>query len=377
MAEWTPMLLLPNLGIKDCIGDDDIMLTSVIDPRAGAAAVAQPSLGKFFERFTDAFGTPITPSALIIRDGTPYGYKDLSAIAGFRDIIAVSTILAGRALHLTHGGSLQRPIWGDTFQFYPWMVNRYGDQLIGNTAAMFGTHDVARFAGQTTPGLPQYKLSEFDVDAPLFQELLRRWHRRNGDGDALWEDRALFRSLNLAFHAMAIPAGIEHSFYDVGRLLTLWVSAFEVLLHPGPGGSVGETQVLDHLDRVMWYASDLKNKSHAVRVGKVSVDRTWAAYFMHLIYGLRNGFMHGNDVQPKDMAVQNDVSLFQLASSLYRMALAEFLKLRQPSNGDADDDGEFDPREFGKLVAEIMFWRDPQERHERAILKAAGLPDDD
>ncbi|MDP2779527.1 hypothetical protein [Devosia sp.] len=218
---------MPNLSVEEAVGTDDIAIVRASDPRVIAKAEKEPNLAKFVRRFTDAFSEKLTPSVLILRDGAPSGFRDVSAIAGFRDAIAFSTIVAGRALHVTKGGGFGYPTWVETFDFYTWMLGRDGEHLIAQTPAMMGTHTVEKFHGQTTPGLPQVNLLSHYIDGPIFDEVMRRWTLRFRGGEGSWEDRALFRSLNMAHAAMMMPGGVEYGFYDVGRLLTLWIFAFE------------------------------------------------------------------------------------------------------------------------------------------------------
>jgi hypothetical protein len=74
---------------------------------------------------------------------------------------------------------------------------------------------------------------ERDIDRPLAKALLERWVARFPQASMAWSDRALFRSLNMANEAARIPAPVASTFYDVGRTLALWVSAFEIVAHPG------------------------------------------------------------------------------------------------------------------------------------------------
>jgi hypothetical protein len=49
----------------------------------------------------------------------------------------------------------------------------------------------------------------------------------------------MFRSLEIAFHALRFPTDALLSVYELGVRIVLWVSAFEVLLYPSqPGGQV-------------------------------------------------------------------------------------------------------------------------------------------
>lgn len=373
MSDWLPVLVLPNLDVREPIGTENIQFVRAVDPRVNEVVTEEPNLGEFIRRFTDAFGAKLVPTVLIIRKDTPYGFKDVSAIAGFRDAVSFSTIAGGRALHVGSDSAYGYPNWSETFDFYTWMLSRYGEHLIAQTPAMMGTHDVRHFGGQTTPGLPQVRVEPSHVDGPIFDEIMRRWARRFGDGEVSWEDRALFRSLNMARSAMMMPGGVEYGFYDVGRLITLWISAFEILLHPGPGGGVGETQVLDLLDAADWLDDRCREKVHPVKVGKSpAVDRTLASSLYHRIYALRNDFLHGNEVTADKLATESEAPLLLVASSLYRAALATFLQLKIPPIGDdADDDA------IVRYINTLTYWKGPMRMHERAILKAAGLPEKD
>lgn len=366
MSEWIPLLAMPNLSLHEPVGDGDIAVAPIDDNRITEAVTEQPRIGTFLNRFTDTFGVPVRPSVLIIRREANTAYRDISAIAGFRDLLAVATIPNARARQITHGGGMGTPVWGETFSIYPWMVDRHGSNLIGKTPAMFGSHDVETFRGQTDAGLPQYSLAAYDLDRPVFDEILLRWHRRFGSIDARWEDRALFRSLNMARAAMLMPGGVEYGFYDVGRLLTLWISALEILLHPGPGGSVTESQVLDVLDRAGWRDQRCADMAVNIRTGKCTKPRTVASYLCHRIYKLRNDFLHGNEVTAEQLAI-NDVPFLLLASTLFRVALVAFLGLRIPS---VEDDAE--QYVLARHIATVNAWNGPQRLHEEAILRAAG-----
>lgn len=373
MSEWVPVLVMPNLDVEEPVGTGDIAIVRTSDPRVAIVIDKEPNLRTFVRRFTDAFGEKLAPSVLIIRDDAPNSFRDVSAIGGFRDAIAFSTIVAGRALHVTKGGGFGYPTWAETFDFYTWMLGRDGEHLIAQTPAMMGSHTVEKFHGQTTPGLPQVELLPHYIDGPIFDEVMRRWTRRFGGDEVSWEDRALFRSLNMAHAAMMMPGGVEYGFYDVGRLLTLWISAFEILLHPGPGGGVGEIQVLDLLDSVDWLDPRCREIAHPVKTGKrPAVMRSVAAALYDRIYKLRSDFQHGNDVTTEQLLTESKAPLLLVASSLYRCALSKFLDLKIPPLDNEDDTDA-----LVRYIGTLTYWKSPQRMHENAILKAMSLPEGD
>jgi hypothetical protein len=70
-------------------------------------------------------------------------------------------------------------------------------------------------------------------DQPLLDRLFRTWRQcylRKRNRKKLLR---LFRALEVAFHAALFPADGLTSINDVGSRIALWVSAFEVLCHPG------------------------------------------------------------------------------------------------------------------------------------------------
>lgn len=236
MTDWIPIAVLPNASVREPIAMEDIALLPRTDKRVKAAARHQPRLRKFLRRFTDAFGQRVEPSVLMIRDGLPEHYGNTAPISGFRDAVSISVISGGRAVMVTHNSGMQRPVWAECLTLYPWMLDKFGEHLTTYNHSMMGIHDPELFHGQSVPGFSTADIGLYDLDTPLFAALSRRWVRRFSGGEIEWEDRAIFRSLNMAYQASMMPGGQEATFYDIGRLITLWVSAMEILIHPGPGG---------------------------------------------------------------------------------------------------------------------------------------------
>jgi len=103
------------------------------------------------------------------------------------------------------------------------------------------------FHGQSSPELPERQIPE--IDEPLFEILVKRWERHYLGFRRSRQDRALFRSLNMAVQASELPGGIDVTIYDLGRILALWVSACETLAHTPHSGS-GLRQVCALFDGV-------------------------------------------------------------------------------------------------------------------------------
>ena len=127
-----------------------------------------------------------------------------------------------------------RVFYSRSFDFYPWMVSRDNESLVASTPARAGLHDVGCFAGQTASEVHLAEVSPGDLDRPLFDALLKRWQHVYGGQEASSEDTKLMRSLNMAFHASQPPADQGAMVFDYGRILALWVSALEILVHSVP-----------------------------------------------------------------------------------------------------------------------------------------------
>ena len=122
-------------------------------------------------------------------------------------------------------------LFGDAFAFYPWMIDKDHEHQTGKAPAILGLEDVRKFRGQSSPALFRMSVGVSAVGMPLLSDLLAWWHRRYASADPSWANIALFRSLNMAYHASLLPVGRDATFCDLGRLIR---SAFEVPTASGP-----------------------------------------------------------------------------------------------------------------------------------------------
>jgi hypothetical protein len=308
---------------------------------------------------------------LIVPEEVPKPILRTDALASFRDAIALSVIPYNRALELRYPGG-HRILWGNAFSMFPWMLDKDYDHVVGNTPAILGIDDVEDFRGQCSPELFRLTLSSRDIDSPLLAALTERWRTRYAGGEPVWSERALFRSLNMAFAASQLPAGIEITFYDIGRLIALWVSGFEILAHPRSGDS-GLKQVYDLLEKAPWDLAAMKTANHGAFAGRYRppVLKNLACWLYGELYHARNDFLHGNPVGTDRLTIaKSGRDLFEFAAPLYRMALAAFLPLAWsepiPPVKDAN--------EFGRYIAEHMAFMDYQRAVEEGLLNAHELP---
>ena len=366
MSDWNPVVVLPNLCLTDAIecGDHAAIVPST-DARAEALAKDDPNLGGFLTRFTDAFGKKITPSILLFRADAPKQYLSGEAISGLRDAMSISAVAVNRAHQLNRGAACYF-VWSDFFSVYPWMVAKDRSGLIAYTPAMAAFHDVSEFGGQCSPQIFIQPMDRTDFDRPLRAELIAWWQRRYGKADSTHTEIALFRALNMAFSASSVPSGQEITYYDVGRQIALWVSAFEILAHPGEGGKANLKTVYELLKIAPWKNSASKAEAHACYNNRgdtlMSINGCW---LYGLLYQARNNFLHGNPVAAKSLRLPSKRNLIEIAAPLFRMALAGFLRLTFP---------EEKGRPYSEIVGKLMQFYGPQDAIEEALLGAHEPP---
>jgi hypothetical protein len=155
------------------------------------------------------------------------------------------------------------------------------------------------------------------------------------------------------------------TFYDVGRSLALWVSAYEILAHPGGNGWSGFSTVTAELEKVRWRNNKLSEKVYTID-GKAPQQVQLAAWVCKKIYDLRNDFLHGNDVDASHLLL-NDQAMIDYAACLYRLGLTGFLDLHFNQNAPDLQDTEA----TAAHVAERVRFNRFQEAYENALLRAA------
>jgi hypothetical protein len=149
----------------------------------------------------------------------------------------------------------------------------------------------------------------------------------------------LFRSLEVAFHASLFPADGLTSINDVGVRLALWVSAFEVLCHPGGSATVNKRHVQETLRDGPFTSKELVAKRYTVsfRGNRIRVTLPEALY--DDLYWARNQFLHGEPVRRQMLHYRNSgayVSLTDVAPVLFNAALVSDLDRIGVPGGPAD-----------------------------------------
>jgi len=361
IEEWIPVCLLPNLELQKSIERAGMAFVPVDDARITRLASDHPNFRKFIRRFSDQFGVPIKPTVVVVHENAKFNTHLAEVVRGFRDVLAISAIAYSYALQTIYPGR-PRAKFSDVFSIYPWRIDQKFEYLVAQTPAQFSLHVVEEFRGQTSPELYRTQLAEVDFDLKLRDVLL-----------AEWEVRALFRALSMANEAARIPGSAELTIYDLGRSVALWVSAFEILAHPGKGKS-GFTQVCDLLDRTKWFSQKVGKKRFVVRLGRSGkpIRRTVASKIYAHLYDARNKFLHGNPVTISSLRLPTSRRLVWLfAAPLFRIALTSFLEVYPKRQV-----GGLGTTELSAEVVKYMEFSGAQRSYEEALLFAF-RPDDD
>ena len=350
MTPWTSQAVLANVTLSESVDARPAAFAPSCDARVEAINAADPYHASFLTRFTDPFGERVRPTILLVESSVAHGYRRVEAMASIRDILSICVVARARARRIQNKGT-PGVFYSRSFDFYPWMVSRDSESIVASSPALAGLRDVHCFEGQTAPEVALGKVSPGDLDRPLFDALVQRWQDAYVAQEMSWGDTKLMRSLNMAFHASQPPADQGETVFDDGRILALWVSALEILVHPGKGRKVGRDRVLELLGSGTWFDENCARK---------------AQQLCRLIYGLRNYFLHGD---PIDAAAAQPLmstdSLLGVAAPVYRMALASFLRLRPEESRSSLDD----PENLGKEIAARLEFGDYQGDFETVILQ--------
>jgi hypothetical protein len=362
MDEWTPVLALPNVDMKGTVECPHVAIVPPTDDRVRKLCEDHPTLTTFLSKFSGQFGDQVWPSLLLLRTDAPKAYYTPEAVTAFRDIISLSVVPYARTSRLRFDRA--NPLaFTNTFQFYPWMLDKKFEDVLLLNPAQIHVHFLEEFNGQTFPEQSQATIMERDIDMPLATELLNRWIVRFSE-NAEWKDKALFRSLNMANEAGRIPAVTAALLYDTGRSLALWVSAYEILAHPGGTGQSSFATVSAMLESVKWNNPKLSAATHTIS-GKTPRQKQLATWICRKVYDLRNGFLHGNDVQGSALMINGKV-VIDFAACLYRLALTGFLDLHFNVPMPPSEDAEA----LGAFINQRMRFNRFQAAYEDALLTA-------
>ncbi|MFT4279537.1 MAG: hypothetical protein QM576_24590 [Rhodopseudomonas sp.] len=359
---------MPNLRVHDAVNGGRAAIASIRDPRIIELANQHSTFRSFIARFKDAFGVAVEPSILIVKKSKSKPLK-LEPLASFRDLVALSVIPYQRAQMIVRRGQIPRILYSNTFYLYPWMLDKNYQHLMTSTISGMGLHMASKFYGQSSPDIFAHDLQQHDIDETLFKVLLQRWEHRYFKPKPSHTDIALFRSLNMATVACQTPGVVDTTMYDIGRIVALWVSAFEILAHPGPGQKVDITTIYELFDNISYQDTTLSKKIYKARTPRLRkhTKGNLPQFVYGQLYEARNAFLHGNEVSHATLRPKNSKSLlFHLAPPLYRLALTSVLQINRPPPMPPASDA----KAFAKYIVDNMDYYEGQQIVERAILRA-------
>ena len=325
---WIIVFALPNINLIESVGNENIAIVPHNDSRI-VEITKQCSYAKaLVENFCDQFGRKRHPSLLIISITAPQHIREIDAIVGFRNILAISTIIAGHEHSLT-SRFVAYPLYSDYFDFYPTTITRNENGFLTQSPSKSGLDDeIMTFKGQTSPSLADLDHIHVKSNDYLFDQLQKAWSRRylrNKCNE--WSTQALFRSLEMAYQASSIPFKNHSTMYDYGASASLWVSAFEILSHPKTGSSNLMT-VIDLIGKYDWLCKDLKRRTYAINYGKKRRNVNLIQKLYKELYDTRNAFLHGNPVKSNRLRpFRNDKiqHITRFAPLVYKVALLSYL----------------------------------------------------
>ena len=338
--EWWLRFALPNIDVKTKLPESRFLaIVAPNDKRVRFLYNKYPNIRSYLKRFRDQFKKKFRPSLLICSPSAPNTVSDnIESFYAFRDALSISVIAEGCQSILRNDRRIGWEIlYSDYFDFYPVNLGRNYEDIVIITQGSSGLHEIESFSGQSSPKLFRSSVSNATYDQYFLNQILAGWNSYFvlHDQSSNWSQ--LFRSLAMAFHGCALSHNNTPLLHDYGVILGSWVSAFEVLVHPGPGGKSNFWVVSNLLDCIKWNSKKLKLKKYVVNWKRKPYKVTLASKIYWKILEARNKFLHGEKIIRQDLllTVKNYKgdniarSLLWFAPIIYRGALLNFLSKGQ------------------------------------------------
>lgn len=341
MPDWEIARLLPNLSLP--AKDSDAWTSSAVETgrttlslrspwieiMAGDDERLKPFLNTFptadvlLGAFSDYDATPFVPSVLAVRSDAPIR-RQLDSISSFRNAAASCFVLSARAAVAAEKHDAE-PSYSDLFDFHPAEIDRKGRvQIYSAALANFVGHPNSLSFGPA-PALDR-RLDLRFCDVTLSRLLSQAWRTAFARQRRRREILPLFRSLEIAFQAGAIPQKNIGSLYDFGLTVAHWVSALESLLWP-LYGRANQQLSLTFLGQI-----PVHDRVLAARRFRAAHDKSLRLNALQkactLIYRARNRFLHGDHFHKSHLVPwpNRRTRLPDLAAVVYREALRHRLE---------------------------------------------------
>ncbi|MFC3195696.1 hypothetical protein ACFODZ_15685 [Marinicella sediminis] len=287
---WEIIYILPNIRISEPFENKFVAIVNRDDERINEITSMNQNLGEFLDKFHDQFSNQIKPSILI--KSRQFKYNSTESLVSFRNILAISVITKGLE-HRFQRPFQAYPLHSEHFDFYP-LTTSINNEILYDTPHINGLLDIENFNAQSKPflsGLGNFILLKTCYLLNFLNEIWLSKYTKSAKTNL--DINKLFRSLEMAYQASSIPDKNNNSIYDHGVSTSLWISAFEILAHPGQG-PVDKWKVIKLIGEYYWHVKSTitRNSFKIARSRKISLVQK-------LYYELnetRNDFLHGNKI---------------------------------------------------------------------------------
>lgn len=323
---WKFCLLLHNLELKAAFESEFMAIVPNNDVRMSKIIADEPCVAPLIQNFTDQEGKPKFPCALIVRTDAREQIGSLEAVVSFRNIFALSCLLYAWP-RVIESRNVFFPQWSDFFDFHPTRPSRDETFLHTLSPAIDGGCLPEKFRGQISPNLSEASSLKFHPDDKILPLLLDFWKKEFAETNSPdWNRLVVFRSLEMAYQAASLPSNSRFTIYDFGSRIALWVSAFEVLVHPGEGkGQANIEKVKNLLEKASWHNERLEKLDYHIRINGNETNVNLVQGLYGELYDARNDFLHGNAVARSRLFCfcnEKRRSLIEIAPVIYKVALS-------------------------------------------------------
>ncbi|MCU7497191.1 MAG: hypothetical protein HF314_14070 [Ignavibacteria bacterium] len=327
---WIFISILPNLFINIPIETKYAAIVSQDDPRISSIKEKYPPVRDLLSSFININGATIKPAVLIVSKKVFRKKERHAAVVAFRNIAALCIILDGW-IPVVHAKqpNVSTTLFSDYYELF--LLNGYNEKYYFVKSPAL--HDViykAKLKYQPNYSLPDTKNFFLFYDNKLFNALIKLWEEYFIYNKKEHQYSALLRSLQMAYSACKMATDNFSTLYDYGTKIGLWVSAFEILFHPGGSGTIRLADIIAKLNKYEFGEPKLQNCRFNVWINKkLILDSNILGLIYKNIYDTRNDFFHGNSIERSKLHLFNLEKLPPLTHILpviYLTALQIFLQ---------------------------------------------------
>ncbi|MEW6702940.1 MAG: hypothetical protein AB1298_09525, partial [Bacteroidota bacterium] len=261
---WVFVSIFPNLHLKTPIETKYAIIVNEKDDRLKVLQSENESVASLTKSFVDTRLKEINPAFLLIHARLKTNRERHNAIISFRNIVAVSIILEGwLSMVLSENGNVFTTLYSDFYDLFP--LGGYSDKYFFiQTPSVSSTISNSITKYQHNYSLPDTRYFHFSKDEDLFISLVKIWETHFIRRNKSHIYNSLFRSLQMAYSACKMPTDNFSTYYDYGTKVGLWISAFEILFHPGSNSHVGYQQIVQELSQYQFYDKNLKTAEYKI-----------------------------------------------------------------------------------------------------------------